>query len=161
MLASFAVVMLLVGPAFSQDKPAQEKPIEIEQAGMQPTIQTGRPIPTWWDVKVKGSVMVEGRFEFVLKHDGQVLASVTTEELALTGPQQRIRVLLPPVDDPYGIDQLQVEATFRGKKFTEKLGLHILRVAMSRSRTFMMLTSTSRLGPTTMAVFSSIPRPSL
>lgn len=145
MLASFAVVMLLVGPAFSQDKPAQEKPIEIEQAGMQPTIQTGRPIPTWWDVKVKGSAMVEGRFEFVLKHDGQVLASVTTEELALTGPQQRIRVLLPPVDDPYGIDQLQVEATFRGKKFTEKLGLHILRVAMSRSRTFMMLTSTSRL----------------
>ena len=143
--ALVGIVLISSQTAFSQDNPAKEKRVEIEQAGMQPTIQTGRPIPSWWDVKVKGSVMVEGRFEFVLMHDGRVLASFTTEELALTGPQQRIRVLLPPVDDPYGIDQLQVEATFRGKKFTEKLGLHVLRVAMARSRTFMMLTSTSRL----------------
>ena len=140
-----AAMLTIAVPCLAQDKPAKEKPIEIEQAGMQPTIQTGRPIPSWWDVKIKGSAMVEGRFEFVLKHDGQVLANLTTEELALTGPQQRIRVLLPPVDDQYGIDQLQAEVTFRGKRFTEKLGQHILRVAMARSRTFMMLTSSSRL----------------
>ncbi len=143
--SALVLLALLVAPAFAQDKPVREKRIEIEQSGMQPTIQTGRPIPSWWDVKIQGSAMVEGRFEFVLMHEGRVLASLTTEELALTGPQQRIRVLLPPVDDRYGIDQLQVQATFRGTRFTEKLGQHILRVAMARSRTFMMLTSTSRL----------------
>ncbi len=140
-----AVFFAAAFPALAQDKPVKEKRIEIEQSRMQPTIQTGRPIPSWWDVKIPGSALVEGRFEFVLMNDGRVLASLTTEELALTGPQQRIRVLLPPVDDQYGIEQLQVQVTFRGTRFTEKLGQHILRVAATRSRTFMMLTSISRL----------------
>ena len=140
-----AVFFAAAFPAFAQDKTVKEKRIAIEQSGIQPTIQMGRPIPTWWDVRVAGSAMVEGRFEFVLMNEGRVLANYTTEELALTGPQQRIRVLFPPVDDRFGVDQLQVQATFRGKRFTEKLGQHILRVAMGRSRTFMMLTSTSRL----------------
>ena len=137
--------MLFVSSAFAQDKPAKVKRIDIEQASFQPTIQTGRPIPTWWDVKVGGTALVEGRFEFAMKNDGRLLASFSTEEMALAPPQQSIRIMLPPVDDLTGIDQLQLDVTFRGKRFTEVLAPQVLRVAMSRSKTFMVLTSTSRL----------------
>ncbi len=121
--------------------------MEIEPSTIQPPVGVGRPIPTWWDVRVKGTALVEGRFEFVVRHDGNVLATLTTEELALTGPQQRIRVVLPPVDDPIGVDQLQVDAVFRGRRFTENLGRHVVRVAKVTSRTFVALTATSRLSP--------------
>jgi hypothetical protein len=126
---------------------AQTRPMEIDQSNMQPPVQMGRPIPSWWDVKVLGSTLVEGRFEFRLKNDNKLLATVTTEELALTGPQQRIRVLLPPVNDPYGVDQLRLDIKFYGRRFNQDLGSHILRVALARSRTFMVLTATSRLAP--------------
>lgn len=126
---------------------AQEKPIEIEQSGMQPTIQVGRPIPTWWDVKIRGSALVEGRIEFQLKNMSKLLATVTTEDLALTGPQQRIKVMLPPISDEETIDQLQLQIKFHGKRFNQDLGAHILRVAMSKARSFMVLMGASRLTP--------------
>ena len=138
------VCVLFVDSAFAQQKPAADRLMEIEQSTIQPPVGVGRPIPTWWDVRFKGTSLMEGRFEFVVWHDGKVLATLTTEELALTGPQQRIRVVLPPVDDPIGVDQLQVDAVFRGRRFTENLGRRVAQVA---SRTFVALTSTSRLTP--------------
>jgi hypothetical protein len=126
---------------------AQDKPVEIEQSGMQPAIQTGRPIPSWWDVKIRGSALLEGRFEFHLMNDSKLLASTTTEELALTGPQQRIRVVLPPVSDNSMIEQLQLKIQFHGKRFNQDLGTHILRVASPRKRSFVVLTAASRLAP--------------
>lgn len=148
--ASFGVAILwIVGlafEAFAQTTPVPKKAIEIEQASFQPTVQAGRPMPTWWDVRVNGSAIVEGRFEFILKNDDKLLTTYTTEELALTGPQQTIRIILPPVDDAViGIDQLQLQVTFRGKRFTEKLQPQVLRMAISRSKSFMALTGQSRL----------------
>lgn len=123
---------------------AQDKPLDIEQAGIQPTIQPGRPILSWWDVKIRGSGLVEGRFEFQIKNDDRLLATATTEDLALTGPQQRIRVMLPPVLDQLPIDQLQLDIKFSGTRFSQALGRQTLRVASSKSRSFMVLTGTSR-----------------
>lgn len=125
----------------------QEKAIEIEQSGMQPPIQVGRPIPTWWDVKIRGSALVEGRIEFQLKNNSKLLATVMTEDLALTGPQQRIKVMLPPINDDVTIDQLQLQIKFHGKRFDQDLGAHILRIAISKSRSFMVLMAASRLTP--------------
>ncbi len=139
----FALLLQLV----SATARAQDKPIEIEQSGMQPTIQVGRPIPTWWDVKIRGSALVEGRIEFQLKNMSKLLATVTTEDIALTGPQQRIKVMLPPISDDEPIDQLQLQIKFYGKRFNQDLGAHILRVAMSKSRSFMVLMGVSRLTP--------------
>ena len=147
LLALLVFGVLSIGSAVAQQKPVADRLMEIEQSTIQPPVGVGRPIPTWWDVRVKGTALVEGRFEFVVRHDGNVLATLTTEELALTGPQQRIRVVLPPVDDPLGIDQLQVDAVFRGRRFTEGLGRHVVRVAKVSSRTFVALTSISRISP--------------
>lgn len=124
---------------------AQENRLSIEQSPMQPSIQTGRPIPSWWDVKVAGTSLLEGQFEFQLKNEGQLLATLTTEEMALTGPQQRIRVLLPPVHDESPIDQLQVGIKFHGKQFQQDLGSHVLRVALTKIRSMMVLSAASRL----------------
>lgn len=124
---------------------AQENRLSIEQSPMQPSIQTGRPIPSWWDVKVAGTSLVEGQFEFQLKNEGQLLATLTTEEMALTGPQQRIRVLLPPVHDESPIEQLQVGIKFRGKQFQQDLGSQMLRVALTKLRSMMVLSAASRL----------------
>ena len=147
LLIVLVACVLFVGSAAAQQKSASDRLMEIEQSTVQPPVGVGRPIPTWWDVRFKGTALVEGRFEFVVRHDGKVLATLTTEELALTGPQQRIRVVLPPVDNPLGVDQLQVDAIFRGRRFTENLGRHVVRVAQVASRTFVALTSTSRLTP--------------
>lgn len=122
-----------------------ERPLEIEQSNMQPPIQVGRPIPSWWDVKVRGTGLLEGRFEFRLKNDLELLSTLVTEEMALSGPQQRIRVMLPPANDQSPVDQLTVDIKFIGKNFTQDLGRHILRVALSRSRTFMVLVPMSRI----------------
>ena len=140
--AAIVLWMLSIGPAF-----AQGGAMEIDPSIMQPPVQMGRPIPSWWDVKIKGSALVEGRFEFQLKNDTKLLATVTTEELALTGPQQRIRVLLPPVNDPDGVDQLWLDIKFHGRRFNQNLGSHPLRVALARKRTFMVLTAVSRVAP--------------
>ncbi len=140
--SALVLLMALTGPAF-----AQGKVMEIDQSVMQPPVQMGRPIPSWWDVKITGSSLVEGRFEFQLKNDTKLLATVMTEELALTGPQQRIRVLLPPVNDPDGVDQLRLDIKFHGRRFNQDLGSHILRVALARLRTFMVLTAVSRVAP--------------
>ncbi|MEI8380197.1 MAG: hypothetical protein WCJ09_08720 [Planctomycetota bacterium] len=124
---------------------AADRPLEIEQSNMQPPIQVGRPIPSWWDVKVRGTGLLEGHFEFRLKNDPELLSTLVTEEMALSGPQQRIRVMLPPANDQNPVDQLTVDIKFIGKKFTQDLGRHILRVALSRSRTFMVLVPMSRI----------------
>ncbi len=144
-----SVLCLVTASAFGQVQPASERLIEIEQSSNQPPVGMGRPIPTWWDVNIKSKSLVTGRFEFVLRHEGKVLATLTTEELALTGPQQRIRVVLPPVNDPNEIDQLLVDVTFRGQRFTEQVGRHVLRVARmpAPTRTFVALTATARLSP--------------
>lgn len=126
---------------------AQVKTLEIELSGMQPPVQVGRPILTWWDVKIHGSALVEGRVELRIRNNANLLATVTTEDLALTGPQQRIRVMLPPITDENTVEQLQLDVAFRGPRVNQDLGRHILRVALSKSRTFMVLTAASRLAP--------------
>ena len=136
-------LFLLVVIATSLTAQAQDK-LSIEQATIQPPIQMGRPIPSWWEVKINGSALVEGRIEFQMKNGDRLLATHTTEDLALTGPQQRIRVLLPPANDP-DTDQLLLGIKFRGKRFNQDLGTHILRIAASRSRSFVILTATTRL----------------
>lgn len=122
-----------------------DRPLDIEQSNMQPPIQVGRPIPSWWDVKVRGTGLLEGHFEFRLKNDLELLSTLVTEEMALSGPQQRIRVMLPCANDQNPVDQLTVDIKFVGKKLTQDLGRHILRVALSRSRTFMVLVPMSRV----------------
>jgi len=124
---------------------AQGDRLSIEQSPMQPSIQTGRPIPSWWDVKIRGNSLVEGQFEFQLKNENQLLATLTTEEMALSGTQQRIRVLLPPVHDQQPIEQLQVSIKFRGKQFQQDLGSQMLRVALTKLRTMMVLSAASRV----------------
>ena len=126
--------------------PAQDRSMDIEQSTMQPPIQSGRPMPSWWDVNIRGSALVQGRLEFKLMNDDRLVETVTTEELALTGPQQRIRVLLPPINDQFPIEQLQLKIRFLGKDFEQDLGSHILRVPQIRIKTFMILTPMSRLG---------------
>lgn len=149
MKSSRIAVLLIFGAAIglSPVAGADDKQVQIEQSGMQPTIQAGRPIPSWWDVKIRGNTLVEGRIEFQLKNESRLLASVMTEDLALMGPQQRIRVLLPPVTDQAPIDQLQLHARFLGKRFNLDLGDHLLRVATSKSKNFMVLMAVSRLVP--------------
>ncbi len=146
MKTAIQLVCLVLGLALAGlTAEAQENRLSIEQSPMQPSIQTGRPIPSWWDVKIAGTSLVEGQFEFQLKNEGQLLATLTTDEMALTGPQQRIRVLLPPVHDQNAIEQLQVGIKFRGKQFHQDLGSQMLRVALTKLRSMMVLSAASRL----------------
>lgn len=139
-LTGLAIAVLADRQAF-----AQEGTLILEQAAFQPSVQVGRPIPTWWDVSLSGTTLVEGRFEFRMFNDDRRLSTLVTDDLALAPPQQRIRVLLPPVSDEYRIEQLRLEITFHGRGLSQKLPPQILRVALPKLRTFMVLNPVSSL----------------
>ncbi len=123
---------------------AASQTVTIESSTMQPPLVLGRPMLTWWDIKIQGPGLVVGRFQFLIKHDDQLLATFDTEELTLNGPDQRIRVMLPTIDDFFPLDQLQVDISFRGKNFTGKLGTHVLRVPFATKKVFIALIGESR-----------------
>ncbi len=133
-------LVLQASPAF-----AQQKPLIIESSTMQPSVSIGRPMLTWWDVKIQDKGLVTGKFRFVVHSEGYQFATVETEELTLNGPEQRIRVLLPAVDCAQFIDRLYVDISFRGKKYSGELGQQILRVPFSSKSVFMCLSGESRI----------------
>ncbi len=100
---------------------------------------------TWWDVKVQGPGLVVGQFQFIVKHDNRVLATVETEEITVNGPEQRIRVMLPAIDETSPRDQLQIEISIRGKTLNSKLGEQVLRVPFATKKTFMGLVAEPKL----------------
>lgn len=136
------VCLLFVFPTTSAY--SQQKPLTIESSTMQPSVALGRPMLTWWDVKIAGSGLLTGKFRFVIKSEGYTFATVETEELTLNGPDQRIRVVLPAVDCPQFIDQLLVDISFQGKKYSGDLGQQILRVPFATKTVFMGLIGESR-----------------
>jgi len=122
---------------------AEEKPLAIETSKMQPSLVLGRPMLTWWDVKIQTSGLMVGKFKFVIKHDRELLATMETEELTLNGPEQRIRVTLPTIDSLSPIDQLQVDISFRGKHYSGNLGEQILHVPFAKKKVFIGLAAES------------------
>ena len=122
----------------------QQKPITIESSTIQPSVTLGRPMLTWWDVKIQGSGLVVGKFRFAVKSEGYLFATVETDELTLNGPEQRIRVMLPAIDCAQMIDRLYVDISFEGKKYSGNLGQQILRVPFSSKTVFMSLVGESR-----------------
>jgi len=141
---------VLVAGAAAQDR------LSLEQASFQPSVQADRPIPTWWDVQIAGSALVEGQFEFQLFHEENLLTAVTTDAYALAPPSQRIRVMFPPVEDEMRVQQLRVVASFRNAQQVQFLGQHLFRVALPNQRTFMTLVPTARTASRNSAVRKAI-----
>ena len=136
----FAVcLMLQASSAF-----AQIKPLVIESSTMQPSVALGRPMLTWWDVKIQDKGLVTGKFRFIVHSEGFQFATVETEEVTLNGPDQRIRVMLPAVDCAQTVDRLYVDISFRGKKYSGELGQQILRVPFVTKSVFVCLVGESR-----------------
>jgi len=129
----------------SAQQTTQPKPMMIDSWRSQPSVVLGRPIVTWWDVKITGSGLMVGKFRFNIRAEGQLLATTETDELTLNGPEQRIRVILPPVDNSQLIDQLQVDISFTGNRFTGDLGRQILHVPFASKKVFMGLVAESRV----------------
>ena len=123
---------------------AQMKPLAIESSTMQPSVAIGRPMLTWWDVKIQDKGLVTGKFRFVVHSEGFQFATVETEEVTLNGPEQRIRVMLPAVNCAQTVDRLYVDISFRGKKYSGELGQQLLRVPFSTKSVFVCLAGESR-----------------
>ncbi len=123
---------------------AQMRPLAIESSTMQPSVAIGRPMLTWWDVKIQDKGLVTGKFRFVVHSEGFQFAVVETEELTLNGPEQRIRVMLPAVNCSQTVDRLYVDISFRGKKYSGELGQQLLRVPFATKSVFICLAGESR-----------------
>lgn len=119
--------------------------IKLETAVRQPSIVIGKPMLTWWDVRVEGPGIAVGNLEFVVKHNERVLSITQTDELTFSGSDQRIRVMLPGVRWAEPIDQLQVDVYFQTKSGAEKLEPQILRSPFMTKKVFIALVSDSRV----------------
>ena len=123
---------------------AQEKPLTVETSTMQPSVLLGRPMLTWWDVKILGTGLMVGQLQFFIKSENQLLATFETEELTLNAPGQRIRVMLPAIDPAFSLDRLNVDISFRGKKFSGMVSEQILRIPFSTKKVFVGLVGESK-----------------
>gem|GEM_PF-1420246 len=132
------IAFALLVMAFSVAQ-ADEKPLTIESSGMQPSLVQGRPMLTWWDVKIQGSSLLVGKLKFTIKDEQKLLAVSETEELTLNGPEQRIRVMLPSIDCLKRLDQLNVDIAFHGKTFNGEISQQILRLPFSKKKVFVGL----------------------
>jgi hypothetical protein len=124
---------------------AQEKPLVVESSTIQPSVALGRPMLSWWDVKIRGSGLLTGKIQFLLKSENQLLAIAETEDLTLNGPEQRIRVLLPAIDPGLALDRINVQIAFQGKNFSGTVSDQILRIPFSTKKVFVGLVGESRL----------------
>lgn len=119
--------------------------IKVETAVRQPSVVIGKPMLTWWDVRVEGPGLAVGQLEFFVKHNERLISVTQTDELTFSGSDQRIRVMLPGVRWITPIDQLQVEIYFRTKDGTQKLDPQILRSPFMNKKVFIALVSDSRV----------------
>lgn len=138
--AVWLIFSSLISPASAQS----DKPLTIETSSIQPSLALGRPMLTWWDVKIPRAALVTGKFQFLLKSELRLLATAETEELTLNGPEQRIRVVLPAISDAYAIDRVNVEIHFQGKNFSGKVSDQILRIPFSKKKVFVALVGESK-----------------
>ena len=141
-MVRFSMVMLILATSATSLFAAK---IKVETAVRQPSIVIGKPMLTWWDVRVEGPGLAVGRLEFFVKHNSRLISVTQTDELTFSGSEQRIRVMLPSVRWIAPIDQLQVEIYFRTKDGTEKLEPQILRSPFMNKKVFIALVSDSRV----------------
>lgn len=130
--------------------------VRIELARSSPPVVPGRPMPTIWDLSVDGTAVLEGELELTIRFLDQVKSRVTIEDLAITGPQQQIRLVLPPVNEDSTIDQFEVDARFKTARASHDLGMHVLRVPRVGFNTAMLAVIEGELDATTMKARSQL-----
>lgn len=130
--------------------------VRIELARSSPPVVPGRPMPTIWDLSVDGTAVLEGELELTIRFLDQVKSRVTIDDLAITGPTQQIRLVLPPVNEDSTIDQFEVDARFKTARDSYDLGMHVLRVPRVGFNTAMLAVIEGELDATTMKARSQL-----
>jgi hypothetical protein len=74
--------------------------------------RNGAPIPVEARFKWDGTRVLEGKLELEFLEGNRVLGRYRTDDLALTTGEQRFRILLPPLEQPFSDSQVEVRMKF-------------------------------------------------
>ncbi len=126
---------------------AQPVRITFEPAPTSPPIVDDRPALTDWVANVHGASLIEGRLELSITANSLFLGSVLTDELVLTGVDQKVRILLPAFNWPLGADEIIVELKLITKHGVMNLPPQRLRTSMPMARKFPLLIGETKQRP--------------
>lgn len=136
MMAAFAVAA----------PPKPTLPVLAELSSQSPTVQWGRPMPTFWEIQKLSPGIREGRFEFRIGLGDREFYRLTTEEVVLSSDQQQLRWLLPAVLANPRSPEIEVQVAWLGRSGRIELGTQLLRVPTMAHRTVMLGAAAARTG---------------
>ena len=120
--------LLVARNAFAADK------LEADLIPLGLRARNSAPIPVEARFKWDGTRVLEGRLELEFHEGERVLGRFRTDDLALTTGEQRFRLLLPPLVQPYSDSQVEVRMKFVNSEETLNLDSSSLFLPTMRER---------------------------
>lgn len=99
-------VQLVTVSAFAEDK------LQVDLQPLGSRVRNEAPIPVVVKFSWSSTRILEGRLEMEFHEDNRILGRYHSGELALTGGEQRFRLLLPPALAPVSESQVEVQMKF-------------------------------------------------
>jgi len=119
-----AFLLLAMRPSLAH----AESPLRVELDPLSPVVHPGRVMPTLWNFQGRGTAVYRGQLQFTLRFEQQKLSTVFIDDVAIAGPEQQLRLMLPPIPAIDYIDQIEVDLQLVADDQTYPLGAHVLRV---------------------------------
>lgn len=104
-----------------------------------PPLTDDRPAVTDWLASVQGAPLAEGRLELKCIAENHLLGTLVTEELVISGQEQKIRIVLPPLNWSPNAVEIDVHLRWLGKDRAWNLPTQRLRTALRSARKFPVL----------------------
>jgi len=139
---------VILGLLVATTKSAQAQArITFEASALMPALADDRPAVTDWIASVHGANLAEGRMELRCVADNQTLGTVLTDELVLSGQEQKIRIVLPPMNWQANTAEIEVHLRWLGKEGVQLLPGQRLRTSLPNARKFPVLMGETRQRP--------------
>jgi hypothetical protein len=128
---------------------AQTTRIQLEPASSMPPLIDDRPTLTEWLATVQGTGLIEGRLEFIVIANSQLLGNVLTDELVFSGIDQKIRVMFPPFNWPGYAEEVLVNIRLHTKQGMAILPQQRMRTSIARAQKCPLLLGETKQRPRT------------
>jgi hypothetical protein len=136
-----AICILVASLTLAAPASAQTAPVSAEIAGSSPAVRSGAPVTIVWKLRSASSGLVEGKLDLRVYDGMQLLARLVTDEIVLTGGEQRLRTVLPPIDADNPLSGAEIRLALIRDKDTIDLGTPNLRLPKAGERAFVVAMS--------------------
>lgn len=117
---------------------AQSAVVSAEMIGSNPAARSGAPLAIVWKLKSASPGLVEGKLDLRVYDGLELLAHLVSDDIVLTGGEQRIRTLLPPLDTNSPVNGVEIRLKLLRKEGVIDLGSPTVRLPRTGERAFVV-----------------------